>query len=222
MPVSRQSLLAAAAALQAVAASEAMAAQAETMPPHDRNDGSLAPAPAVPPQMAVADSSEQAGRVVLPKDEGEPQASQRQLPPPPPADPRAMEDLSRRVSTILRHRPRGCGFRTDGSANLEDLAAEVGVLPVVLWDLAQNNPGPHRLPRWECAQIDGEFRLRSAYKHTFPGFDRDLLRAPMASGAPLLATEGTRGNKRWRNWKSHERKRARRSRSGDSADRRHQ
>ena len=222
MSVSRQSLLAAAAALQAVAASEAMAVQAEAAPSHDRHDVSMAPSTAMSSQMAVADAPEQAGCAVLTKDEGESQATQRQLPPPPPADPRAMEDLSRRVSTILRHRPRGCGFRTDGSANLEDLAAEVGVLPVVLWDLAQNNPGPHRLPRWECAQIDGEFRLRSAYKHTFHGFDRDLLRAPMASGAPFLATEGTRGNKRWRNFKSHERKRARRSRSNETTDRRHQ
>ena len=192
------------------------------MPPRDRYDGAMAPEPAGSSQLAVANSPVSIGHDVLPKDEGESQRSQKHLPPPPSADPRAMEDLSRRVSTILRHKPRGCGFRTDGSANLEDLAAEVGVLPAVLWDLAHNNPGPHRLPRWECAQVDGELRLRSAYKHSFPGFDRELLRVPMESGAPLLSTEGTRGNKRWRNFKSHERKRARRSRSNEGTGRRYQ
>ena len=70
----------------------------------------------------------------------------------------------------------------------------VDVLPAVPWDLAQYNPGPHRLPRWECVQIDGEFRLRIAYRRACHGFDCHLLCAPLASGAPFLATKGTRGS----------------------------
>ena len=93
MSVGRQSLLAAAVALQVVAAMAAMALQEEVAPSHDRHNGSLAPAQAMPPQMAVAYPPEQTGHTVLTKDEGEPQMSSGQLLPPPPTDPRAMEDL---------------------------------------------------------------------------------------------------------------------------------
>ena len=142
-----------------------------------------------------------------------------QTPPLPPDD----EELSKRISAILRHKPGGCEFRVDGSARLDDVAAVAGILPTTLWGLVTTSPGPHRIPRWETAVVDGELRIRATYKHTFDGFIREYLRAPMAAGAPPVdnqnvptlrsRTQAQQGRKRKRNQEAHQRKKIRRENS---------
>ena len=141
---------------------------------------------------------------------------QTRLPVPPappqthPTPPLAkdMEDLSRRTSKLLRHRPAwGCDFRVDGSALFTEVANHIGVLPGLLWNLANKPHVSHRPSRWEVKKIEGQWRIRATYKHSFHGFHRDLLRSPLQPGAPTVPNINP---KTQRNWASHQRHKWRR------------
>ena len=224
MAVRRQSLLAAAAALRAVAetveddATE-QAEEQKVATKEDDSDKVQMPSSQIDDEASVpghlAGGRNQSNQI------GE-ETSDSALPTPPL--PSNMEDLSRRLSNILRHRPRGCDFRIDGSAPLAQVAERLGVLPTVLVALAEQNPGPHRLPRFEIAVVEGQRRIRATFKHSYQAFDHHLLRTPMVAGTPnVWRSEDT--NRTERNRKAHERKRARRDNDvkheyGDYSDRR--
>ena len=225
MAVRRQSLLAAAAALRAVAESveEDTSEPAEAQKAEAQEDSSgQAKALGSPHTLEAPVRSNLAGSGVQSDQIGE-EIPTSVLPTPPlPSD---MEDLSRRLTNILRHKPKGCDFRIDGSAPLAQVAERLGVLPTVLVALAQQNPGPHRLPRYEIAIVEGQRRIRATFKHSYQAFDHHLLRTPMVAGTPnVWRSEDT--NRTERNRKAHERKRARRDNDikhehGDYGDRRH-
>ena len=226
MSIHRQSLLAAAAALRAVAEATTETQEAEEMPTRLSSQLSGKRARSVSPTQAYqaeAAAQERISTMVVPVkqdfDEQEPPATG--LPTPPL--PKDAAELSKRASTILRHRPRGCEFCVDGSALLDDIARLVGILPTTLWSLVTEGPGPQRLPRWETAVVDGDLRIRATYKHTYKGFDSTYLRNPMASGTPVVDAEEytdlragwqvQEDRRRERNQKAHQRKRMRRSNS---------
>ena len=226
MSIRKQSLLAAAAALRAVAETTE-----ETQEHHQveeeahsqiqqKRARSVSPTQAYQaPSTALAATSGMAHSSWKNEDVQGPPPENIQTPPLPPND----EELSKRISTILRHKPGGCEFRVDGSARLDDVAALASILPTTLWGLVTSSPGPHRIPRWETAVVDGDLRIRATYKHSYEGFIKENLRAPMAAGAPPIdyhnaptlrsRTQAQQDRKRRRNQEAHQRKKIRRESS---------
>ena len=222
MAAQREALLATAAALQAIAQTMPQETQAgveanvQTNVEAGTQEGN-----------GTGEEVGSSGRIEYTQDQASaPFAQELGLPAPPmPTDDQDLERISKKVSGLLRHTPRGCDFCVDGSAPLEQVARQIGIHPDLLWNMATSHPGPHRIPRWETALVEGEWRIRAAYRHSYPGFERDALRGPMLPHAPLVDMQYFRNNDTWsragskqqRNYAAHQRQKMRRTASSTPA-----
>ena len=105
------------------------------------------------------------------------------LPPPPPAQ-QQHTHVSKKLASLLRHNPRGCSFRIDGSAPLDEVVNYLGFHRQSILGAVEEGQKAHRLPRYEVAVVEGMERIRACFKITYKGFDMDWIRWPMQPGAP--------------------------------------